>query len=177
SDLAKQVTGSLSSASNLATKLGSWLSIAALVTAIALATLLTLAAVGRRVREIGTLKAIGWRTRRVVGQVMGETLVLGLIGGALGIGLGIAGAWVVTKVAPSLTATVSSAQGLVGPGGGGPGGNPFSRTISVALHAAVTPALVATAVGLSLAGGGIAGLFGGWRAARMRPADAIRRVV
>jgi len=41
----------------------------------------------------------------------------------------------------------------------------------------VTPALVATAVGLSLAGGGIAGLFGGWRAARMRPADAIRRVV
>jgi len=177
SDLAKQVTGSLSSASTLATKLGSWLSIAALVTAIALATLLTLAAVGRRVREIGTLKAIGWRTRRVVGQVMGETLVLGLIGGAIGIGLGIAGAWIVTKVAPSLTATVSSAQGLVGPGGGGPGGNPFSRTISVALHAAVTPALVATAVGLSLAGGAIAGLFGGWRAARMRPADAIRQVV
>src|SRR5207247_7392069 len=97
----KQVTGSLSSASNLASKLGSWLSIAALVTAIALATLLTLAAVGRRTREIGTLKALGWRTRRVVGQVMGETLVLGLIGGALGIGLGVAGAWVVPRVAAS----------------------------------------------------------------------------
>ncbi|TMM24284.1 MAG: ABC transporter permease [Actinobacteria bacterium] len=177
SDLAKQVTGSLSSASNLATKLGTWLSIAALVTAIALATLLTLAAVGRRVREIGTLKAIGWRTRRVVGQVMGETLVLGVIGGALGIGLGIAGAWVVTKVAPSLEPTVSSAGGFVGPSGSGPGGNPFSRTIAVALHASVTPALVVTAVGLSLAGGAIAGLFGGWRAARMRPADAIRQVV
>ena len=77
-------------------------------------------------------------------------------------------------MAPSLTATVSSAQGLVGPPGGG---NPFSRTISVALHASVTPSLVATAVGLSLAGGAIAGLFGGWRAARMRPADAIRQVV
>ena len=37
--------------------------------------------------------------------------------------------------------------------------------------------LVATAVGLSLAGGAIAGLFGGWRAARMRPADAMRQVV
>ena len=176
SDLAKQVTGSLSSASNLATKLGSWLSIAALLTAIALATLLTIAAVGRRVREIGTLKAIGWRTRRVVGQVMGETLVLGLIGGALGIGLGMAGAWVVTKVAPNLTATVSSAQGFGGPVGAA-GGNPFSRTISVALHASVTRSLVATAVGLSLAGGAIAGLFGGWRAARMRPADAMRQVV
>ncbi|TMK15721.1 MAG: hypothetical protein E6G63_05240 [Actinobacteria bacterium] len=100
-----------------------------------------------------------------------------MIGGALGIGLGIAGAWVVTKVAPSLEATVSSAGGFVGPSGSGPGGNPFSRTIAVALHASVTPALVVTAVGLSLAGGAIAGLFGGWRAARMRPADAIRQVV
>jgi putative ABC transport system permease protein len=37
--------------------------------------------------------------------------------------------------------------------------------------------LVAMAVGLALAGGVIAGLFGGWRAARLRPADAMRQVV
>jgi ABC-type antimicrobial peptide transport system permease subunit len=41
----------------------------------------------------------------------------------------------------------------------------------------VSPALVALALGLSLAGGVIAGLAGGWRAARMRPADAMRRVI
>jgi ABC-type antimicrobial peptide transport system permease subunit len=178
-DLAKQVTGSLSSAANLAGKLGSWLSIAALATAIILATLLTLAAVGRRTREIGTLRALGWRTRRVVGQVMGETLVLGVIGGALGIAIGVAGAWVVTEVAPSLTATLSSGQAFAGPAGGpgGAGDNPFARSISVALHAPVSPSLVAVAVGLALAGGVIAGLFGGWRAARLRPADAMRQVV
>jgi ABC-type antimicrobial peptide transport system permease subunit len=32
--------------------------------------------VSRRVREFGTLKALGWRTRRVVGQVMGEALAM-----------------------------------------------------------------------------------------------------
>jgi ABC-type antimicrobial peptide transport system permease subunit len=177
-DLAQQVTGSLSNAANLASKLGSWLSIAALATAIVLATLLTLAAVGRRTREIGTLKALGWRTRRVVGQIMGETIVLGVIGGALGIAIGVAGAWLVTAVAPTLTATLVGGPAIGGPAGPGGGGeSPFARTISVALHAPVSVSLVAVAVGLALAGGVIAGLFGGWRAARLRPADAMRQVV
>jgi ABC-type antimicrobial peptide transport system permease subunit len=184
SDLAEQVTGSLSSASDLATKLGSWLSIAALVAAIALASLLTLSAVGRRVRELGTLKALGWRTPRVVGQVMGEAVVQGLVGGALGIGLGTVAAWVVTRVAPELTANVSSAA-TGGPSVGvGPRAGPIAQaggllsdTVSVVLHAPVSASLVATAIGLSLAGGVVAGVFGGWRAARLRPADAMRQVV
>jgi putative ABC transport system ATP-binding protein len=48
-----------------------------LIAAFAMASLLTMAAVSRRVREFGTLKALGWRSRRIVGQVMGETLVIG----------------------------------------------------------------------------------------------------
>ena len=186
SDLAKQVSGSLSSASSLATTLGRWLAIAAVVAAIALATLLTLSSVGRRTRELGTLKALGWRTRRVVGQVMGESIAQGVLGGVLGIALGLAGAWAVAHFAPSLTATVSSFGGpgaFGGPGGGppgafGPGGTGSSDgTISVALHAPVSVSLAAVAVGLSLLGGAIAGLFGGVRAARMRPADAMRQTV
>ena len=49
SDLASQVTGSLASASSLANNLGKWLAIAVLVAAFLLASLLTGAAVSRRV--------------------------------------------------------------------------------------------------------------------------------
>jgi ABC-type antimicrobial peptide transport system permease subunit len=46
----------------------------------------------------------------------------------------------------------------------------------VALTAPVSVTTVAIAVGLAVAGGLIAGAFGGWRASRLRPADALRRV-
>jgi hypothetical protein len=41
-----------------------------------------------RTREIGTLRAIGWRRRRVMAMIFGESLLLGLIGGAIGCVLG-----------------------------------------------------------------------------------------
>ncbi|HEV2344587.1 MAG TPA: ABC transporter permease, partial [Actinocrinis sp.] len=119
-DLAKSVTGSISSAASLANNLGRWLSIAVLAAAFAVAALFTMSAVSRRVREFGTLKALGWTSPRVVRQVMGEAIVTGLIGGALGIGLGFAAAFVIDKVAPSLTA---STGGISAPTGNGlPGG-------------------------------------------------------
>ncbi len=118
SSLAKDVTGSLSSASSLANTLGKWLAIAVLIAAFALAVLLTMAATARRVREFGTLKALGWRNRRVVGQVMGEALVIGLIGGVVGVGLGYAGSMLVGHFTPDLTAAVGQATGTATPGGG-----------------------------------------------------------
>jgi len=180
-DLAAQVTGSLSAASSLAGDLGRWLSIAALVAAFAGASLLTMSAVGRRVREFGTLKALGWRSRRVVGQVMGESLAIGLIGGAAGVGLGFAGSWLVGAFFPNLDATSGITGGpgggaFVGPAGGGGLVDALSNTVSVPLNASVSLDLVALAIGLAVFGGLVAGSFGGWRAARLRPAEALRRV-
>lgn len=107
-NLATQVTGSLSTAAGLAGSLGFWLASLVLLAAFALAALLTTASVNRRVREFGTLKAMGWHSRRIVGQVIGESLVQGLVGGALGIGVGVLGAFLVTKIAPPLKATVGA---------------------------------------------------------------------
>ncbi|MFF5182593.1 ABC transporter permease [Streptomyces sp. NPDC000345] len=180
-DLADTVSGSLSTASSLATDVGKWLSIAVLVAAFLVAGLLTSSAVSRRVREFGTLKALGWKSRRVTGQVVGEAMVNGLLGGALGIALGLAGAYAVTAVSPTLEAQLGGGGGGAGQGGpgggfGGPGRQAAARTLDVALTAPVSVTTVATAVALAVAGGLIAGAFGGWRASRLRPADALRRV-
>ena len=48
--------------------------------------------------------------------------------------------------------------------------------MSVSLTAPVTAGVVGAAVLLAIAGGLIAGGFGGWRAGRLRPAAALARV-
>ncbi|MBK3580408.1 FtsX-like permease family protein [Streptomyces sp. MBT65] len=183
-DLADTVSGSLSTASSLATSVGKWLSIAVLIAAFLVAGLLTSSAVSRRVREFGTLKALGWKSGRVTRQVVGEAVVNGLVGGVLGIALGLAGAYVVTAISPTLSASLGNTAAGGRAGGGGPGGGggfgggrqAAAKTLDVALTAPVNATTIALAVGLAVAGGLIAGAFGGWRASRLRPADALRRV-
>jgi ABC-type lipoprotein release transport system permease subunit len=178
SNLASEVTGSLASASTLANSLGKWLAVAVLAAAFGLASILTMSAVSRRVREFGTLKAMGWRSRRIIRQIMGEALVIGIAGGAAGVAIGYGAATLVDALAPPLTATTANAASAAG----GPGGR-FARpatsaahTVSVHLTAPVTLSAVALAVVLAIAGGLIAGSLGGWRAVRLRPAAALARV-
>ncbi|MFF5564353.1 ABC transporter permease [Streptomyces sp. NPDC012623] len=185
-DLADTVSGSLSTASDLAANVGKWLSVAVLVAAFLVAGLLTSSAVSRRVREFGTLKALGWTSGRVTRQVVGEALVNGLLGGVLGIALGLAGAYLVTAISPTLTAQIGSSGGGGGGGFGGGGGGPMggggagrqsaAKALDIALTAPVSLTTIGVAVALAVAGGLIAGGFGGWRASRLRPADALRRV-
>jgi ABC-type antimicrobial peptide transport system permease subunit len=174
------VTGSLASASSLANNLGKWLSVAVLIAAFLLASLLTMAAVARRVREFGTLKALGWPSWRIIRQVMGESITIGIIGGAAGVALGYGGAALIDKLAPKLSATVgtSSAAPAAGTEGGALGSllHNTTYTVSVTLTAPVTISVIVLAVLLAIAGGLIAGIFGGWRAARLRPAAALAKV-
>jgi putative ABC transport system permease protein len=66
SSLASQVTRSVASAEKLLNDLGRWLSVLVLAAAFVMSRLLTTAAVARRAGEFGTLKALGWRSRRIV---------------------------------------------------------------------------------------------------------------
>ncbi|MDQ1128062.1 ABC transporter permease [Microbacterium sp. SORGH_AS_0888] len=170
SQLATTVSGSLASASSLIENLGTWLSIIVLVVAVALAVLLTISGVSRRTREFGTLKAIGWSNRRVVGQVAGESVVQGLIGGVAGVVIGLAGVIAVNVIRPTVAAG----------GAGGPGGGFRRETVRAAseivLSAPLSVGIVVAAVALAIAGGLVAGAFGGWRAARLSPAEALRSV-
>ena len=182
-DLAERVSGTLVDAKNLASKLGAALAIVALLSAFLIASLLTLSSVTKRIREFGTLKALGWSQWLVVRQVTFESLFQGLLGGAIGVCLGLAGAAAIAAFSPSLSATVSSATeqagGFLGrPGGPGPfgQGDVEAQATDVSLGAPVSVTLVLAAVGLALLGGLVAGAVGSFRASRLRPADALRHI-
>lgn len=182
--LASEITGSLASAAKIINELGKWLAVMVLIAAFALASLLTMGAVSRRVQEFGTLKAVGWRGGRIVSQVIGESVVTGICGGIAGTGLGIAGIAIINAVAIPLSAAAPSSTGGTGQVVSGTANGvthqisptATSHTILVPLSASVTATAVLLAVVLAVAGGLLAGLFGGWRAARLRPADALTRV-
>jgi putative ABC transport system permease protein len=176
-DLADRVTGSLVDAKNLTSKLGGALEVVALLAAVLIASLLTLASVTKRIRELGTLKAVGWSQRLVVRQVTGESLLQGVFGGILGAALGVGGAVAIGALGLTLKATVAQASN-----GGGFGLGRFGQTAVTSgstvlkLTAPVSIGLILLAVGLAIAGGLVSGAVGGLRAARLRPADSLRHL-
>jgi putative ABC transport system permease protein len=101
-----------------------------------------------RTREIGILKAIGWTDSDITKQVFLESLLQGLAGGVLGVGFG----YIVTFFIPQLG--LLPTQNLV---------------------LAVPPLLVILGLTTSLSGGVVAGVIPAWRAAKLNPAEALRR--
>jgi ABC-type antimicrobial peptide transport system permease subunit len=104
-----------------------------------------LMSVFERTREFGVLRAIGWRPFRILLMVLSESLVVSLIGGALGALLGIAAVRAVGNV-PAASALVPAAI-------------PFST--------------LAQGFTVALALGLVGGAFPAWRASRLLPAEAI----
>ncbi|WP_193128492.1 ABC transporter permease [Gulosibacter sediminis] len=176
SDLASTVSGSLSTASNRISNLGTWLSIIVLLVAVGLAVLFTTSGIARRTRELGTLKAIGWSNGRIVRQVAGESMVQSLIGGLAGLVVGLIGILTINVIAPTISAG-TEAQGAMG-GGDAPEaiGQAVNNATSIVLQAPLSVWVIVLALGCSVAAGVIAGIFGGWRAARLSPAESLRAV-
>jgi ABC-type lipoprotein release transport system permease subunit len=173
--LAGQVNGSLSNAKKLASDLGVALGIIILIAALLIAALLTLSSIAKRVREIGTLRAIGWSRGRVVSQILAEMLGIGVLGAAIGVVVGLVVCLVVNAFGPTLSYSVagatvgaSSASALV------------HSTVAVAatktihLHTSISVLTVVAAAVIAILGALIAGLAGAWRAARLSPTTALR---
>jgi len=99
-----------------------------------------------RTREIGVLRSLGWRRRRVPFLILGESLTLALLGGLVGIGLGVAAVFALGRSASWLGA--------------------FGTQFSPALF---TRALV-TVIVLGLVGGA----YPAWWASRLLPIEALQ---
>jgi len=181
--LASQITGTLSTAKSLTSKLGFVLEAVALLSAVMVASLLTLTSVSKRFRELGTLKALGWPQRAIVRQIAGESLLQGLLGGIAGVVLGLLAAGLITEFGPTLKATFDPSSSQTAGQGGGPGffgaqqqaaSTAASETVKLVAH--VSPALIVGAVALAILAGLASGAVGALRAARLRPADALRHI-
>jgi len=99
-----------------------------------------------RTREIGTLRALGWRRGQVLRMILGEALALSTVGAALGIGMGI-----------GLTRLAARSPGL-----------------GAMMAGRYTPTLFAQALATALALGTVGGFYPAWRGANLQPIEALR---
>jgi len=115
-----------------------------------------------RTREIGILKALGYRPKQIMGMFLSEAALTGMIGGVCGLLLGYALAFLMGGFLGGL--------GGGGRGGFGGGGGGATMTIhpvfsfELIVFSLVFPVLLAT----------VAGLYPAWRASKMNAVVALK---
>ena len=118
-----------------------------------------------RTREIGILKALGMKSRTVLLIFLSESIIMGLLGGAIGIGLGWTLATIVAR-SGFLTGgrqMVSTGQSAFGGGGGG-----------LAITPVLSPTLLLGALAFGLIVSVVFAIYPAWRASRLKPVEALR---
>ncbi|HHX40449.1 MAG TPA: FtsX-like permease family protein [Armatimonadetes bacterium] len=127
----------------------------------------SLASVGERVREIGTMKAVGWRDAHVARLLALESALVGMIGGAVGTATGWGAAWLYTSHTsvqlPSLLNSYPACAQTPPP-------------VDMHFSLAGSGPLVIGAFLVALAIGVISGYLAARRASTLPPAEALRRV-
>lgn len=177
SETADQVSGSLVNASNLTNKFIGVTTIVVIAAALVIVSLITVLSVNKRVRELGTLKAIGWSNAMIIRQIVLENVVVGLVGAALGVGLGILGLFLVNQFDISLSATFEgTAQGFGAIRRIFEGKAASGVSTSVPLHVGISGIVLLMGAGVALLGAIVASAFASLKASRMKPQEALRNI-
>ena len=100
-----------------------------------------------RTREIGVLKAVGWRSRRILTMIIGESIILTITAAVLGVIMGVIGVEILLSTIPSTGTAIKPVL-----------------TFDVLLRAFSIAFLV----------GIIGGIYPAYRASRLAPTEALR---
>jgi len=112
-----------------------------------------------RTREIGILKALGTKSRTVLLIFVCEAVIIGLMGGAMGVGLG----WVMANVVA-----------IVFRGGGVFMGNQGAGTGGLTITPILTPMVLLGALSFGVGVSVVFALYPAWRASKLKPVEALR---
>lgn len=104
-----------------------------------------LMSVMERTREIGVLRAVGWSGWRIMRMILGESVMVGLLGGAVGVGMG----WGMLLLFKDLLAAYGTSTNL-------------------------DPKLLGQAFTVVFSLGLFGGLYPAYRASRLQPVEALR---
>jgi putative ABC transport system permease protein len=105
-----------------------------------------LMSVFERTREIGVLRALGWRRRSVLGLILREALLLGIIGGVTGIAIAIGLVYLLQ----------------------------FTPLVGEMLVPAWTSSMFLRAISVATLLGALGGIYPALRATRLQPVEALR---
>ncbi len=100
-----------------------------------------------RTREIGVLKAVGWRGRRILGMILGESIVLTIMAAIVGTIVGVVGVEVLLS---------------------------YSATFGTMIKPVFSPELFLRAFGIAFLVGIVGGIYPAYRASRLAPTEALR---
>ncbi len=115
-----------------------------------------------RTREIGILKALGMKSRTVLMVFLSESVIIGLLGAAIGIGSG----WVLANIVA-----------MVFIGDGTFMGNQASaraETVGMTITPMLTPTVLVGALAFGVGISVIFALYPAWRASKLKPVEALR---
>lgn len=100
-----------------------------------------------RTREIGVLKAVGWKNGRILAMILGESIVLTLVAAVIGIILGVVGVEIILNLLSSTGSVIKPVLSL----------DTLLRAFGVALLVGI-----------------IGGLYPAYRASKLAPTEALR---